>query len=88
MRPEEQIELVDRIAAQLGEQFECVQILVSTCLENGKGTESVYSGFGNWFARQGMARDFVTKDDASTHAKHLADRLDPPPQDESEAWRE
>lgn len=85
MTTEEKIKLVDQHAATLGEHFECVQILVSNHLGES-GTESVYSGVGNWFARQGMARDFQVKDEATTHASKLGEKI-APPDDEADGWK-
>lgn len=83
MTVDDLIKLVDRHASELGEHFDSVQVLVSN--SGSEGTENIYSGVGNWFARQGMAHDFITKDSANTHANKIGDRLDPP--DDSEAWK-
>ena len=67
---EEMQELVARHAQQLIEYFDAVQILVS--LPGDGGTASIFTGRGNWFARQGMAHDFIKQDQARTDANELA----------------
>jgi hypothetical protein len=86
MTTEEKIKLVDHHAALLAEHYDCVQILCSTHLGRDEGTESVYSGLGNWFARQGMARDFQVKAEAETHASHIGAKINPP-DDGADGWK-
>ncbi len=62
MTPEAAQQMIDAHAAQLGEHFESVQILVSFPFE--RGTLPVYAGRGNFFARKGMADDFIKRDPA------------------------
>lgn len=62
--------IVDRHCHQLIEHFDAVQILVS--LPDEGGTGSIYSGRGNWYARQGMAQDFVKQDQARTAAHEIS----------------
>ena len=58
-------------AAALGEHFDAVQIMVSW-QESGI-TRSLNRGCGNWFARQGMAREFITEDQSRTLAREIVD---------------
>lgn len=51
--------LIDGMLSELGEHFDAVQILVST--HDPEGTEAFARGLGNWYARQGMAREFVER---------------------------
>ena len=62
----------------LMEHFDSVQILVS--VSSSIGTQNVYMGAGNWFARQGMAHDFIAQDKAHTEANEMA-KLIPPRHD-------
>ena len=59
----------------LMERFDSVQILASNSTDIG--TENVFLGAGNWFARQGMAHDFINKDRAQTEAHELAGVIRP-----------
>jgi hypothetical protein len=62
------IQLVEKAATALGEEFDAVQILVSWGADGG-GTKSVFRGSGNWFARQGMAHNFILQDEAEEIAQ-------------------
>lgn len=68
---------------RLGEQFEAVQILVSW---NEDGLSKMRKmGAGNWYARQGMAHEFINSDIAQENAHQIAEKLNPP--DEGEDWK-
>ena len=62
--------MADAHAAQLGEHFEAVQILVSFPID--MGTQPITFGRGNWFARIGMAHDFIRRDQANQIASEIA----------------
>ena len=66
------------------EHFDSVQILVSNTIP--EGTSNVFMGGGNWFARQGMAHEFIRKDKAQTEAREISRAIQPPP-DEGEEWK-
>lgn len=84
MTHEESAALLKRAAAELGEHYDAVQILVSW---NEQGITSCGSyGTGNWYARQGMAHEFIQKDIAQENAAQLASKLEPP-SDDSETWK-
>lgn len=69
-------ELVDRATEVLGEHFDEVVILVSRMTQDGKGfTERIFVGKGNWFARKGMARDFLDRDDKLEAATMIAEKM-------------
>lgn len=69
----------------LMEYFDAVQILASSTAPCG-GTASTFQGAGNWFARQGMAHEFIQRDQAETNAFKIADKIQPPP-DDGEEWK-
>lgn len=83
---DEQRAEVERHVLALMEHFDAVQILVSSTAPCG-GTESVFQGAGNWFARQGMAHDFINRDQADTNAIRIADKIQPPPDEDGETWK-
>ena len=65
--------LLEDVAAKLGEHFDAVQILVSW---NEEGASFLAKrGAGNWYARQGMAHEFITSDIAQDAAEQLAVKL-------------
>lgn len=72
-------EILERAATQLGEHFDAVQIL-ATWSEAGV-THSIPRGAGNWYARQGMAHEFINQDVAQENAKQIADRIARPDDD-------
>lgn len=61
--------LVDEYAAKLGEHFDAVQILGSVATE--EGTRRLFKGSGNWYARQGMAHEFIKIDEAQELARQI-----------------
>jgi len=70
---EEQKKLVEECNAKLGEHFDAVQILVSW---NEEGRTNMYKlGSGNWYARQGMAHDFINTDVAQEYAHQLGQQI-------------
>lgn len=80
MNPEEVNALFDEIIARLGEHFDAVQIMVSWNEEST--TQSISRGSGNWYARQGMAHEFVNKDMAQENAHQIAARIGMSEEDE------
>lgn len=68
----------------LGEHFDHVQIL-ATWNEEGT-TQRHFTGSGNWYARQGMAHDFISWDKAQTAADEISKVL-PKPDDDGENWK-
>lgn len=80
LTPQEQLALVRQHITALSEFFDSVQILASNTTDIG--TENVFLGTGNWFARQGMAHDFINKDRAQTEAHELAGVICPADEDE------
>ena len=84
MSNEEQI--VQKALDILGEHFDAVLILVSW---NHDGlTSCIPSGSGNWYARQGMAHEFINTDTAQEHARMLQQVINPPQSDDSgDDWK-
>ena len=62
--------LIEAASAHLSEHFEAVQILATFPHSEG-GTQIVLAGRGNWYARQGMARYFVEREQAVEFAHEL-----------------
>lgn len=65
--------LVAQFAETIGEHFDAVQIM--TCVCDEEGTSSFYRGSGNWFARQGLAHEFIAAEIAETTGKGVAREL-------------
>jgi hypothetical protein len=87
MTSEEADALVQKCSIFLGEHFDAVQILASW---NEQGlTNMTCHGCGNWYARQGMAKDFINTDQAQEIATQLADKLPKPADDgtEGDEWK-
>lgn len=77
--------MLEEVAAKLGEHFDAVQIL-ATWNQDG-GSFHTKRGAGNWYARQGMAHEFINSDIAQDAAVQIAEHLQPPP-DDGEEWKE
>jgi hypothetical protein len=54
---------IDSALGVLMEHCDSVQILASYMIDSGN-TCTVFAGKGNWYARTGMAREFLSRDDA------------------------
>lgn len=67
-------EIVSRLVNQLGEHFEAVQVMVSWN-EEGE-TRCNHNGSGNWYARQGMAREFLQFEEAQIIAREVGKKLE------------
>ena len=64
---------MQEVLGKLGEHYDVVVVLGSF-VEDGV-TKLNVNGFGNWYARQGMAREFTEHDQANTLAHAIAERL-------------
>lgn len=84
MTPEQADALLAKIAINLGEHFDCVQIVASRVEANGD-TRSFMRGTGNWFARRALYQHFIERDQADTTARTLGPVINPP--DEGDKWR-
>lgn len=69
--------ILEDTAAKLGEHFEVVQIMASWPAGEGKGTACSKRGIGNWYARQGMAHDFIQSNAARENAAEIAAAIKP-----------
>lgn len=56
--------VIDNAVERIGEHFDTVQVMVSRYSGETGTTEYSYHGVGCWFARQGLARNFVKNEDA------------------------
>jgi hypothetical protein len=68
--------VLDKVAAQLSEHFDAVQIMVTWLGPDG-GTLMESRGRGNWFARMGMAQEMVTNSASQNSALHLKEVVRP-----------
>lgn len=73
MTDEELGKIVDDAAFKLGEHFDAVQILASN--SDSEGTYGKMRGVGNFYARLGMAREFIDKDTNEMLGSKIADAL-------------
>lgn len=85
--PDAKVKLVEQALKTIMEHFDCVQFLGSYECPNDGGTINIYRGKGNWYARQGMAHDFLARDQAQTQAHELKHVLPQNPPDDGEAWK-
>lgn len=67
---EQEKEMLDKMMVILEEHFDCIQILVSKLRPDG-GTESHFRGSGNWYARQGMAYEFIDEQKSREMAQQI-----------------
>lgn len=75
MTHEELSKIVEDAALALGEHFEAVQILVSNC--DSDGTAVMRRGVGNFYARVGMAQEFIDLDKNEMLSFKVAEALNP-----------
>ncbi len=68
--------IIEKALHDLGEHFDAVQIL-STFVEEGV-TMRCFQGTGNFYARQGMAHEFINTDLAEEMGAQIAKQLNPP----------
>ena len=67
--------LVEKHVGMLGEHFNNVQIMVSTL--EGVATRRIFVGCGDWYARQGLAHNFIKEDANNDLAYSIAEALEP-----------
>ncbi len=79
MKEPDDVALVDALVAQLSEHFEAVQIMASR--PHKGGTRCIKRGCGNWYARQGMAHEFITDEQSRSQANEIAPLINPPTDD-------
>lgn len=68
-------EIVRPMMEQLGEHCDSIQVL-ATWTEEGSTFRYKY-GTGNWYARRGLAMEFIEQDQAQTTAKEIKEALHP-----------
>lgn len=76
-------DLVRKFARDLGEHFDAVQVLVTW---NEEGISKDFAcGSGNWYARQGLAHEFITKNQSMSIAQEMSNvnlHMAKPPEEE------
>lgn len=77
-------EVIDRAITVLMEHFEAVQVLATTSDGNAGETYDWMRGGGNWYARQGLAQSFLSKDKAQDIGLEVASHL---PRDSDDDWK-
>lgn len=84
----EAIAILDPILEKLGEHFDAVEILTSwTEAVPGQGstTRSQPRGTGDWYARQGLAHEFINREQVDDLATAIADKI--APADGGDDWK-
>lgn len=66
-------EHVKKVASQLGEHFDAVQISVS--MQSEGSTFSFHRGSGNYYARKGLAQEFLAIEGFKDAATEIAIQL-------------
>jgi hypothetical protein len=66
--------ILREITQKLGEHFDAFQFLGSF-VDDGGDTGNVAFGKGNWYARVGMAHEFLETDRSTIQAKELSSAL-------------
>lgn len=83
MTDDEARAFLHRKAAEISEHFDAVQIVASR-LEASGTTSCTQAGLGNWYARTGMCKEFIERDQAATAADAVR-RAQPP--DDGDEWK-
>jgi|GEM_PF-2113083 len=86
MDHDEVMEHLKRVAEDLGEHFDAVQILATR--HEGTDSHSFAMGAGNWYARQGLAHEFINRDRAHDQAIEIANEITFDPPDDGEEWKQ
>lgn len=71
---------LDEALAVLKDHFDTVHIFATRHKDDGTGTEHCSKGCGNWFARYGHIKDWITGEEESTREK-IRKVLNPPNED-------
>lgn len=69
------VKLIDDAILVLREHWECVQIMVSRVNEEEEGTETIIRGKGNFWARKGLAQDFIDRENQEEAASKIAEKI-------------
>jgi hypothetical protein len=79
-------EKINGILRDLGEHFDAIQILGTYVQDDGM-TARVSMGIGNWYARQGVAQEFLNMDAAVTTAHEIGKVLPRSDSDDGDDWK-
>lgn len=71
MTHEEASSLIQNTLDKLGEHFEAIQIH-ATWMDEGRSTKCIHKGSGNFYARESIAREFVTQNENEDLARMIA----------------
>lgn len=71
--------LVEPFMEALGEHADSIQLLM-TWNEDGN-THRYWIGSGNWYARKGLAMEWLEQGQAQTQAREISEALHPPEDD-------
>lgn len=85
MTPKEAEIFLNQKLTELSEHFDHIQILTTWSAEGL--THSLARGAGNWYARQGLAHEFITQDAAQENAHALAKVMPKEPPDDADSWK-
>lgn len=85
MTGEDVNKMLDDAASRIGEHVDAVQILVSWT--EGGITYAAKRGIGDWYARQGLAHEFINADIAVENAQQLARIMPRPEGGDGEDWK-
>lgn len=77
MTDAEKLAVLERHVNELAEIYDHIQIM-GTWLRPDNTTASHKRGSGNWYARLGMAREFLSDNEAENTAAAIASKLEPP----------
>lgn len=78
MNSEEIKAKVNRFLVELTEQVPDLHVQVLMSWNTEGQTRSLHTGMGNWYARQGLAHEFINADVAQENAQQIADAIRPP----------
>jgi len=84
-RDGEHVALLEAVAAQLAEYFDSVQILC-TYTENGR-TVGLKRGRGDWYARYGIAHEFINEQQAAEVGAAVSECLPGDEPDDEAPWK-
>lgn len=77
MTNEQRLVILEKHVAELSEIYDSVQVLGSFLTSENR-TICQKRGSGNFYARQGMAREFIEENIAEDTAVAIAKKLEPP----------
>ena len=75
MTTEQTKEELERILVQATELMPDAHIQILASWNEEGLSKAIYTGVGNWYARQGLAHEFINQDMAQVNAVQLAEQL-------------